>query len=232
MTKWSSMKELKPISPEDYDGINYGYIVKVKSGERVGKQGIAVMFSRFGDIGVKTNFLEEPGELIGYDFREEPENLEILIKVPLTRLEWEAFQRQPSDYNGFDIIEKSDSPLFITNRKLNMLCYIFGQNVPFGSMEGMNIVGADKERNIYTGEASCADHLERCNFNVQWVAHPFQNIYEVNERNYAFKVRPKKEDPFFKNKFTLNSSFDDMIEHYIIHSLLEYNPNLPILGST
>ncbi|MBS3150841.1 hypothetical protein J4443_00475 [Candidatus Woesearchaeota archaeon] len=83
----------------------------------------------------------------------------------------------------------------------------------------------------YTGEADCVDHLEGCSFGVEWVAHPFQNVYHVNSQNYAFKVRPVKEDSFFGPNFTLNRSFDEMIEHYVMHGILSFNPDLSILGA-
>lgn len=84
---WESMAQHKPIDPLHFNGIDYGYIVRVKEGEHAGKFGIAVMFSRFGDIGLKTQFPETPCFLNGYAFREEPENLEVVLKQPLTRKE-------------------------------------------------------------------------------------------------------------------------------------------------
>ena|SRR3989344_4320569 len=96
--KWETAADVKPIDPHHYAGINYGYIVRVRSGECAGVIGIAVMFSRFGDIGIRTGFPEVPCELHGYSFREQPENLEVLLERPLTASEFKEFQKNPERY--------------------------------------------------------------------------------------------------------------------------------------
>jgi hypothetical protein len=227
--KWDSMKSHKPIDPNQFNFIDYGYVVRVIKGENGYKGGLAVMFSRFGDIGVKTDFPEQPCFLNGYNFREQPSNLKVLSKFPLTRREWEAFQRKPALYGSINLQE--DSKSIFTFGPARWDCNFFGAAMAFATMRGLNIKGADKQGYVYRGTVDCVDELEHCSFQEKWVAHPFQNVYQVNGRNYAFKVRPSEESNSPGNNFTLNSEFDDIIEHYVMHGILAFNPDLPVLGS-
>jgi len=234
-TKWETAKEWKPIEPGDYNGLDYGYVVRVKRGaqgrDHEGEVGIAVMFSRFGDIGIKTEFPEKPCSLTGYVFRVQPETLEVLSKFPLTLAEWQDFQKLPDTYKSIDTPQEKGS-LYSTTRELTMTGRFFGQIIDVGSMTRMKITGENREKQIYVGEAHSIDHIEHCiGIDSKWIAHPFQNVYQINGKNYAMKVRPVKRDEFFGPNFTLNTNFDDMIEHYVMHGILEFNPNLPVLGA-
>lgn len=89
---WPSMRGLKPMNPANYNGINYGYVVKVKKGDNEGVIGLVVMMSRMEDVGISSGLPDKPMPLRGYDIREFPENLEILVREPVTREEFERLQ--------------------------------------------------------------------------------------------------------------------------------------------
>jgi hypothetical protein len=225
---WSSMKELKPIDPESFNGIDYGFVVEVLEGENKGKMGLAVMFSRLGDVGVKPDFPEEPCFLNGYEFRENPENLKVLSRFPLTRLEAEVLQTRPIDWQQFRVPVTRLDPPFRAGQGVAATASLFGQRVAFGEVRDLVITHEEKEREIYAGSALGIDHLEHgITFDINWIAHPFRNVIQVQGRNYAFKVRPQKRDEiFFGWNFTLSGSFNQMIEDYIMSSILAYNPSI------
>jgi hypothetical protein len=98
------------------------------------------------------------------------------------------------------------------------------------SVGGMDIDRADANHN-YEGTVLCADHIEVCVFENFWQAMPSDTkIQEVFGRKYAFEVRPNKKHSITGGyHFTLLESFNDVIEHYVMHGILELNPELPSL---
>ena len=191
------------------------------------------MFSGMGDIGVKLDFPTQPCFLRGYDIREQPQNLEMITKFPLTQNEWSMFQRVPNNLN-VEIPKTSDQILFRFDRKMGLEGTFSGLSeipISMGYMKEMIVNGENRTGNIYTGKVSCVDCLEGCGFENDWIMHPFQNIYQLNGRNYAFKVRRPSRDDFFGEEFTLNATFNYMIQHYVMHGVLEFNPKLPELGT-
>ena len=120
-----------------------------------------------------------------------------------------------------DKMIKLQKILYETDRKVEGLC----------SIEGMNITTANLEVGYYSGQISCRDHLERCEWADQWEALKHsKNVYELSERRYGLMIKPKIRNALTGDfDFTLLQEFNRKIEHSIAQCILEFNPKLPSL---
>jgi len=90
----------------------------------------------------------------------------------------------------------------------------------------IQITGADKETHHYRGNISYIDHAEDWRGTDEWTAEPGEQVHEVSGRTYHMVINPVT--PVFaeKGKFTLQPDIDRDLRHHIMHTILDYNPDL------
>ncbi|HLA23673.1 MAG TPA: hypothetical protein VJZ93_04025 [Candidatus Nanoarchaeia archaeon] len=91
--------------------LDYGHKVRVTSGKNKNREGVVVMASRLGDVGINTEEIPRPGK---YDLRELPNNLDIIStgdpynirkQIKLDDLSWFEYDRVIYGLNDPNVVK-------------------------------------------------------------------------------------------------------------------------------
>lgn len=116
-----------------------------------------------------------------------------------------------------------EKPLYESHRKIPMPCA--------SEITHIRVTTADIKTNTYAGDITIVDYIEHgITAKDSWEAKPGPQQHIVCRKAYRMEINPKraKDDTFFgPTQFTLQSEIDKAMRHYIMHAILEVNPNLP-----
>ena len=86
----------------------------------------------------------------------------------------------------------------------------------------------DDKNNTYEGKITAIDWLEGFEFTDKWRASPGKEEHIISGRRYHMEIislEPTVKG-FSKGSFTMRPEVDKDFKHYIMHTILDYNPNL------